>query len=106
MADDEFKSLGVMVTPVKQEGTSPFNVEFKIQSSTLAKKFIIDFGDGNSEDGDLINGQATVKHTYAFFKTGKYNGTTYLPVVTVTAEDGKYPTSTGKGAFYVMVNVA
>ena len=105
MADDEFKSLGVMVTPVKQEGISPFKATFKIASSTLAKKFIMDFGDGISEEGDLVDGQATIDHTYVFIKTGKYNGTTYLPQVTVMTGEGKYPTQTGKGAFYVMVNV-
>lgn len=106
MADDEFKSLGVMVTPVKQEGVSPFKVTFKVTSSTLAKRFVFDFGDGLTEEGDLIDGRAVVEHTYVFVKTGKYNGTTYLPIVTVMTEDGKYPTSTGKGAFYVMVSIS
>lgn len=75
MADDEFKSLGVMVTPVKQEGVSPFKVTFKVTSSTLAKRFVFDFGDGLTEEGDLIDGRAVVEHTYVFVKTGKYNGT-------------------------------
>lgn len=104
MADDEFKSIGVMVTPVKQEGSSPFEAVFKITAGTLARKYIFDFGDGLSEEGVLIDGQAVVKHTYVFVKTGRYNGTTYMPTVTVMTADDKYPTTTGKGAFYVMVN--
>jgi hypothetical protein len=106
MADDAFTSLGVMVTPVRQEGVSPFKVQFQIRSSELAKKFTIDFGDGTGDDGDLVKGQATVEHTYSFIKTGKYNGTTYLPTVIVAEDGGEYPTSTKPGAFYVGISAA
>jgi PKD repeat protein len=104
MPDDGFSSLGVMVTPVKQSGVSPFSVTFQITSSLLAKKYVIDFGDGNHDEGTLVNGQANVKHTYLYAKSEKYSGTTYLPTVTVTGENGEYPTSTQKGAFYVMIS--
>lgn len=101
--DDPFTSLGVKVLPVRQAGISPFTAEFQIISSTLGKKYIIDFGDGQSENGDLVNGMAMVKHTYSYAKSEKYSGTTYLPIVTVISADG-LATATGKGAFYVMVD--
>jgi PKD repeat protein len=86
--------LGIQITPVKSEGTSPFPVTFHLSASPVsgdneAIEWCMDFGDGsNRQSGTFTNGLATVSHTYVYNFDGTYQSKQFYPIVTVTTRAG------------------
>lgn len=85
--------IGFTVTPTQMEGKSPFLAAFKIQCSTIAVGWSIDWKDGSApqQGGFVTEGEynvVTVYHLYNYQYDGKYTGHSFYPEITIVSKDG------------------
>lgn len=88
-------SIGGKIAHLTYEHKSPLTVDFALEGTQPTSDHqgytsaIIDWDDGTSQPVTLINGKATVTHTFNFIKTEKYTGKTFNPVFTFLRNDGQ-----------------
>jgi len=87
-------SLGYTVTPTYKFGKSPLPVTFEIYATQPQPdhpgivSVDIDWADGSKQLVPIVQGAATVQHTFVFVKTDKYTGHTFYPIFAFNGSDG------------------